>query len=264
MKKRLLLLLAACVVVFANMSFSATAKTFTNEQNPYITASQEYISIAGIDNGFEPQMDLQTNAYAVVDEGAVFVLAYDWNTNSEGRSLGFKQTGLYENNADPHLIYSIPSPELESYAEVSKDGHDVWIFPASYLMCDRSELNLSKPVVQKFIDGELAYSVCLSDIFFSEFRLAYTDEYGLRWCTYLVSESVENPDYLVFQKLIDGVVIYIDRKTGEVSVPFRANMSNWMYWGELLFIPCVISFVVYALVVFFKRKRIAKTRKDKS
>lgn len=258
--KKLLCLAAICTIFGANMSYAVTAQTLTNEQNPYIISSQEYISIAGIDRGFEPQMDLQTNAYVIVEDNNVFALAYEWNAGHEDRSLGFTQTGLYENNDLGSPIYTIPSPEVESYAEVSKDGRDVWVFPTADLLCEQSELNLSKPVVLKYHDGSLEYSVCLSDIFRSKFGLVYSDSDGLRWCTYLASESAENPDYLVFQKLNDGVVIYINRKTGEVSVPFRANTSNWIYWGEILFIPFVILLIVCALDVFFKHKKNAKMK----
>lgn len=73
----------------------------------------DYVRICGRDNGGEPGMFFQSDSYAVVGENGeyVFALVYERNKGDKEKALDFPVTGLYTNDEENKLIYSLPEME---------------------------------------------------------------------------------------------------------------------------------------------------------
>ena len=242
---KIIILLLAVGTLVQQITPTVFSSSYNDEQ--YIVERGEYIVVEGMDEGFEVGMDQQSNAVVRIgaDENLVFVLAYDWNKNRENRNGGFQKTGLY--TADLKEIYTIPSLETEGFAEISSDGQNVWLC-SEYYFDSPKFIPINFPVIQKYTNGQLSYKVPLYKIIYFPFCL-----HSNSWCIHQYHQSANNHSYLVFKRKLDKMIVYVDRNSGKIRIPFSENRKNVMYWLELFTIPFLI--VVFIICILKRKKK---------
>ena len=110
-------------------------------------------------------------------------LSYEWNQSSADQVL---YNGLYYNNDTFTPIYTIPTPIYESNVVISADGRDLWICTRATLpFYSDEEIDMTIPVIQKYMDGQLQFSLSLQDIYGSKDDLDYVRQgHGSFFCNW--------------------------------------------------------------------------------
>lgn len=117
------------------------------------------------------------------DQTYLFALSYEWNQSSADQVL---YNGLYYNNDTFTPIYTIPTPIYESNVVISADGRDLWICTRATLpFYSDEEIDMTIPVIQKYMDGQLHFSLSLQDIYGSKDDLDYVRQgHGSFFCNW--------------------------------------------------------------------------------
>ncbi len=237
------------IVMFSVLGIPAVSAEIYTAKDDYLRnpdyVQGDYVRISGRDNGSEPGMFFQSDSYAVVGENNeyVFAFVYERNKNDEEKSLDFPVTGLYTNDEENKLIYSLPEMECEGFAEISRDGYDVW-FVSDEASGDADDM--SAVLMSHYVNGKLVSEVKMSDLFSSKYELLETES-GDYWRSAVYSD---NQEFSIENQENNMIFATVNRNTGEVTrriVP------------EMLITPIIL--MLFGVIVLLARYRSARKAK---
>lgn len=216
-------ILITIIVMFSVLGIPAVSAEIYTSDDDYLRdwdfVAGDWVRISGRDKGSEPGMFFQSDSYAVVGENGeyVFALVYERNKGDKEKSLDFPVTGLYTNDEENKLIYSLPEMECEGFAEISPDGYDVWLVSDE---ASGDADNMSSVLMSHYVNGELTSEVKMSDLFSSKYELLETES-GHYWRSVVYSD---NQEFLIENQEHHIIFASVNRNTGEVTRKITPEM----------------------------------------
>lgn len=233
-------------------AFSVGAEVFTNEENPYILTEteDEYAIISIREPALEYEMGRDSDCYVVVGSNNEYVFYYSHNNPPEGVT-GFRETGLYTNDAQNTPVYTCPNVLPGSYVRIKKDGSEVW-FVADSVLHSSTSPDIALPVIEQYVNGVLNNVVMLPDLRLTKSDMQTPDDRYQDW-------------YSEFHFTADTIQItapggkqrVIDRQSGDIIFPeseLEAEAKHRTVRVIGLLAVCSVVSALMIILVLYKRK----------
>lgn len=225
-----------------------------NQPLVYAESTQyvSYIRVCGSTETLQNGQPIE-DGYKIVGNNNEYIFAMVYQNHKGERK--FEKSGLYKNNATKEAVYTLPVWDNFCYADVSNDGTKVWIYHDSWLAWGNGKLEMTTPVLMKYIDGKLVTQLLLSDIYKSkhQFEKQPKPMYGYLWNAGIDSSdkfiniSIEKNDSRESDPENNYRIITINKQTGKIisdSEALKFSTISIVLIGIVLLLLIAILFLV--------------------